>query len=51
MEKKTQMVNMRYSIFLLEKIDYFKREGGYSTRSEAIFALIRKGLESNERRE
>ena len=44
MEKKSQVVNMRYPVELLKQIDNYKNKGGFLTRTDAIFTLIRKGL-------
>ena len=44
MEKKSQVVNMRYPIELLRQIDNYKEKGGFLTRTDAIFTLIREGL-------
>ena len=44
--KKTAMVNMNYPITLLEKIDRFKEDNGFSTRTNAIIHLILISLDS-----
>ena len=41
-----QMVNMKYPKHLLERIDKFKEEMGFTTRTNAIIHLILAGLES-----
>lgn len=45
MDKKSQMVNMRYPAVILERIDQFKDKEGYANRTDAILALLRKALE------
>ena len=44
MEKKSQMINMRYPIELLKRIDAYKTSNGFLKRTDAILDLIRKGL-------
>lgn len=41
-----QMVNMNYSKKLLQRIDRFKDEMGFTTRTNAIVALLLSALES-----
>ena len=41
-----QMVNMKYPKKLLERIDKFKENMGFTTRTNAIIHLILIGLES-----
>ena len=41
-----QMVNMKYPKRLLERIDKFKKEMGFSTRTNAIIHLLLIGLET-----
>lgn len=51
MEKR--MVNMRYPVVLLNKIDAYQREKGFTTRTQAIIHLLQVGLErsdSNQRK-
>lgn len=42
----SQMVNMRYPDKLLEKIDKFKEDNGFTTRTNAIIHMIIIFLES-----
>jgi metal-responsive CopG/Arc/MetJ family transcriptional regulator len=48
MEKKSQMVNMRYPVSLLERIDTYKESEGFETRTDAIRDLVRRSLEIYE---
>ena len=41
-----QMVNMKYPKQLLERIDKFKEDMGFSTRTNAIIHLLLIGLEA-----
>ena len=41
-----QMVNMKYPKKLLERIDKFKEDMGFSTRTNAIIHLLLIGLET-----
>ena len=41
-----QMVNMKYPKQLLERIDRFKENMGFSTRTNAIIHLLLIGLET-----
>ena len=41
-----QMVNMKYPKVLLERIDKFQEEQGFTTRTNAIIHLIINALES-----
>ena len=41
-----QMVNMKYPKQLLERIDRFKEDMGFSTRTNAIIHLLLIGLET-----
>ena len=46
MEKKKSMVNMNYPISLLERIDKFKEDNGFTTRTNAIIHLLLSILEA-----
>lgn len=41
-----QMVNMKYPKILLERIDKFQKEQGFTTRTNAIIHLIIIALDS-----
>ena len=41
----SQVFNMRYPKALLQRIDEFKDEKGFVTRSQAIIFLLQYGLE------
>lgn len=43
--RNSQMINMRYQKELLERIDQYKEEKGFTTRTQAIMHLIQRGLE------
>lgn len=45
MEKKSVM--LRFPVGLLERIDKFKEEKGFGTRTQAIFHLITQALDTN----
>lgn len=51
MEKKSQMINMRYPIELLKQIDEYQKKEGFLTRTQAIQDLIRKGLKMSDSQE
>ena len=40
-----RMVNMRYPIMLLKRIDSYQDEKGYKTRTQTIIHLIQLGLD------
>jgi metal-responsive CopG/Arc/MetJ family transcriptional regulator len=42
----TQLYNMKYPIRLLKRIDKFKKEKGFTTRSQAIIFLLQNSLDS-----
>lgn len=46
MEKR--MVNMRYPLVLLNKIEAYQEDKGFTTRTQAIIHLIQVGLERVE---
>lgn len=41
-----QMVNMKYPKLLLERIDKYQKDNGFTTRTNAIIHLILLALES-----
>lgn len=42
---KLKMINMRLPITLIERVDKFKDEKGFSNRTQTIIYLIQRGLE------
>ena len=41
---KLKVINMRYPVELIKRIDDFKNEKGFTTRTQTIIYLIQKGL-------
>jgi metal-responsive CopG/Arc/MetJ family transcriptional regulator len=49
MEKpKTQPINIKYPVELIEKVERFQRKHFFTTRSAAMIYLLSKGLEDIE---
>ena len=46
---KSQVLNMRYPVELLERIDRVKESKGFTTRTQAIIFLLQFSLEKLER--
>lgn len=44
--KKTAMVNMNYPKALLDRIDKYKEDNGFTTRTNAIIHLVITALEN-----
>lgn len=44
--KNTAMVNMNYPITLLDRIDKYKEDNGFTTRTNAIIHLVLTTLEN-----
>ncbi|GEK59443.1 ribbon-helix-helix domain-containing protein [Marinococcus halophilus] len=45
----SQIVNMRYPKELLDRIDKFKQDKGFQTRTQAIIYLLQYALEQSEK--
>ncbi|WP_172706093.1 ribbon-helix-helix domain-containing protein [Geobacillus sp. C56-T2] len=45
-----QVINMRYPVELLKRIDKFKKEKGFTTRTQAIIYLIQYALDMSDNR-
>lgn len=48
---KKRMVNMRYPIVLLEKIDAYQEKTGFNTRTQTIIHLIQLGLDGQSKKQ
>ena len=46
---KSQVLNMRYPVGLIERIDKVKEQKGFNTRTQAIVFLLQYALEQVER--
>ena len=47
--KDTQIVNMKYPKDLLKRIDTFKEDRGFITRTQAIIYLLHNSLNNEEK--
>lgn len=43
----SKMINMRYPVVLIERIDAFKKDKGFTTRTSAIIYLLQHALNTH----